>query len=132
MLIPIGHENMQARRWPIITIGIIAINIVAFLLTISTLKSESPELAQLRIHIRLLAAMHPELTLPPAAQQLVNGIQRGEPRAWAAAQNPNRKLQDAWDARIRLMESSALLQQEMDNLSARYEELRSTSVLEHY
>ena len=132
MLIPIGHENMQARRWPIITIGLIAINFVAFLLTISTLKRESPELAQLRIHIRLLAAMHPELALPPAAQKLVEELQRREPRVWAAAQNPNRKLQDAWDARMRQTESPTLLQEEMDNLSARYEELRSTSVLEHY
>jgi membrane associated rhomboid family serine protease len=132
MLIPIGHENMQARRWPIITIGLIAINFVVFLLTIATVKSESPELTETRLHIRLLAAMHPELALPPAAQQLVEDIQRRQPGAGAAAKNPSRDLQDGWDARIRLMESPTLLQQEMDNLSARYEELRSTSVLEHY
>ena len=31
MLIPIGHENMSARRWPVITIGLIVINVVVFL-----------------------------------------------------------------------------------------------------
>ena len=31
MLIPLRHENMQGRRWPVITIGIIALNVVIFL-----------------------------------------------------------------------------------------------------
>jgi membrane associated rhomboid family serine protease len=132
MLIPIGHENMQARRWPIITLGLIVINFAAFLFTISTLSHESPALTETRLHIRLLAAMHPELTLPPPAQQLVEDIQRRQPSAWAAAKNPLRSLQDGWDARIRMMDSPELLQQEMDTLSAQYQELRSTSVLERY
>ena len=48
MLLPTGHENMQARRWPIMTIGLIAINVIAFLLTFTTMESESPELAETR------------------------------------------------------------------------------------
>jgi membrane associated rhomboid family serine protease len=132
MLIPIGHENMQARRWPIMTIGLIVINIAAFLFTISTIEKESPELAVTRTHIRLLAAMHPEITLPATAQKLVEEIQRREPGSWAAAKSPFRQIQDGWDAHIRLVDDPAILQQEMDQLSARYEELRSTSVLEHY
>jgi membrane associated rhomboid family serine protease len=132
MLIPIGHENMQARRWPVITIGLIAINFVAFLFTNATLNRESPELAQTRMHIRMLAAQHPELTLPPTAQKLVEDIQRREPASWAAAKNSSRDLQDAWDVRIRMMESPGLLQEEMDKLSARYDELESSSLLERY
>jgi membrane associated rhomboid family serine protease len=132
MLIPTGHENMRARRWPLITIGLILINLAAFLLTISTLDTESPQLTETRVHIRLLAAMHPELNLPPAALQLVDDIRRREPATWAAAQDPHRQLQDVWDARIRLMEDPAALQQEMDNLSARYADMRSHSVLERY
>ena len=132
MLIPIGHDNMQARRWPVITIGLIAINVVAFLLTISALKAESPALTETRLHIRLLAAMHPELTLPPPAQQLVEDVQKRQPAAWTAAKSPFRELQDGWDARIRLVDNPELLQNEMDELSARYAELRSDSVLERY
>ena len=45
MLIPIGHENMTARRWPVITIGLIIVNVVAFLLTMGTVAKEPPELA---------------------------------------------------------------------------------------
>jgi len=94
MLLPTGHENMQARRWPIMTIGLIVINVIAFLLTFSTLENESPELAETRLHIRLLAAMHPELTLTAEAQQLVAEIQKNEPAAWVLAKDPNRNLQD--------------------------------------
>ena len=31
MLIPIGHDNMSVRRWPIITLALIVINAVLFL-----------------------------------------------------------------------------------------------------
>lgn len=30
MLIPTGHENLEGRRWPWITIAIIALNFVVF------------------------------------------------------------------------------------------------------
>ncbi len=132
MLIPIGHDNMQARRLPIITIGLIVINVVVFLLTISTLNSESSELTETRMHIRLLAATHPDLTLPPPAQLLVDDVKRRDPGAWAAAQSETRGVADAWDARTRLIDDPVLLQGEMDKLSARYEKLHSGSVLERY
>ncbi len=132
MLLPTGHENMQARRWPIMTIGLIVINVIAFLLTFTTLESESPELAETRLHIRLLAAMHPELTLTPEAQQLVEEIQKNEPASWELAKDPRRNIQDGWDAHIRLVDDPADLQVEMDTLSARFKELRSNSMLESY
>ena len=132
MLLPTGHENMQARRWPIMTIGLIVINVIAFLLTFTTLERESPELAETRLHIRLLAAMHPELTLTPEAQQLVDDIQKNEPDSWKLAQDPRRNIEDGWDAHIRLVDDPADLQVEMDTLCARYKELRSTSALESY
>ena len=33
MLIPLRHESMQGRRWPVITIGLIVLNILFFLVT---------------------------------------------------------------------------------------------------
>jgi hypothetical protein len=33
MLVPIGHENMSARRWPVITLGLILLNFGVFLST---------------------------------------------------------------------------------------------------
>ena len=61
MLIPIRHENMSARRWPVITIGLIVINTVVFLATYSSMQEQAPELGQTKAHILLLAAAHPEL-----------------------------------------------------------------------
>ena len=132
MLLPTGHENMQARRWPVITIALIAINVIAFLLTFSTLESESPELHETRLHIRLLAAMHPELTLTPEAQQLVEDIKKNEPASWELAKDPRRGIEDGWDAHIRLVDDPADLQVEMNSLSERYQQLRSNSMLENY
>jgi membrane associated rhomboid family serine protease len=132
MLIPIGHENMQARRLPFITIGLIILNFVAFLFTITTLNRESPELSETRLHIRILAATHPDLTLTAAAQKLVDDSKLHDPSSWEAAKSEFRPIQDAWDARMRLVDSPELLQAEMDKLSARYEELRSGSVMERY
>ncbi len=127
MLIPIGHENMTARRWPVITIGLIIINVLAFILTMGSVAKEPPELAEVRLHIRLLAAMHPELTLPPVGTQLVDEVKQRQPSFWTAAQSTMRPLVDAWDARVRLIDDPIVLQQEMDQLCARYEELQAAS-----
>jgi hypothetical protein len=57
MLIPLRHENMQGRRWPVITIGLIALNAVIFLGTHWKMDEQAPELGEVRTHIILLAAM---------------------------------------------------------------------------
>ena len=58
MLIPIKHENMEARRWPVVTLALIAINVVAFLFTMSAIDDEAPQLGELKSHILILAALH--------------------------------------------------------------------------
>jgi membrane associated rhomboid family serine protease len=123
---------MEARRWPVITIGLILINFAAFLFTIATISNESPELTETRLHIRMLAATHPELTLPPTAQKLAEDAQKRDPNAWAAAKSPFLPIQDAWDARMRMIDSPQVLQEEMDRLSARYDELQTGSLIERY
>ena len=71
MLIPLRHENMQGRRWPVITFGIIALNVIVFLGTHWTIDKQGPELGQVKLHLMLLAAMHPELKVPEKAQEFV-------------------------------------------------------------
>ena len=132
MLIPIRHENMEARRWPVITIGLIVLNTLIFVLTHGTMEQQSPELGSTKLHIILLAGMHPELRMPPEAQQLVDDFKAGNPAAWAQVQSPTRQLIDGWDARIRLAEEPAALQAEMDSLSAKYSELAAGSLQEKY
>jgi membrane associated rhomboid family serine protease len=134
MLIPLRHENMQGRRWPVITIGLIALNTVIFLGTHWKMDEQAPELGEVRTHIVLLAAMHPELNLQGKAQDLVTTVQTKNPALWKQAQNQNRDIHDAWDARMRMAadEHPEAMQQEMDSLSARYEELDATSLLSKY
>ena len=132
MLIPIGHENMSARRWPVVTLTLIAINVIVFLFTFQSLNNQAPQLKQTRVHILLLAAMHPELTIPQPAQQLVDDFQKRNPSVWKQVQNPNRELVDAWDAKFRLVEEPQKLQEEMDSLASQYEQLIGSSLLERY
>jgi len=132
MLIPIRHENMSARRWPVVTLALIVVNIVAFLGTHDALTRQAPELGKVKVHILILAATHPELNLTPDAQQLVNGFKDHNPHEWARVQDPNHKIIDSWDARIRLVDEPYLLQQEMDSLNDQYTKLSSTSLAEQY
>ena len=132
MLIPLRHENMQGRRWPIITFGIIALNALIFLGTHGTIDKQGPELAQAKIHIVLLAAMHPELKVPENAQEFVSYIQNKNAALWKEAQRPNRDVFDAWDARIRMQDDSSALQDEMDSLGNSYAALNSASLLSKY
>ena len=132
MLIPLRHENMQGRRWPVITFGIIALNIIVFLGTHSTIDKQGPELGQVKLHLILLSAMHPELKVPEKAQEFVASIQTRNAALWKEAQRPNREVFDVWDAKIRMQDDQEALQQEMDSLGDSYAELNSASLLSKY
>ncbi len=132
MLIPIKHENMEARRWPVITIALIVLNTIVFLISSGAMEKESPELGTVKAHIILLAGAHPELKMTDEAQQLVEAFKKDDPTDWAEVQSPTRHLIDAWDAKMRLMEEPAQLQGEMDSLTSRYSELETSSVTEQY
>jgi membrane associated rhomboid family serine protease len=132
MLIPLRHENMEGRRWPVISIALVLINLVVFLATHGQIEDQSPKNGEVRAHILLLAAMHPELKMPPDVQEFVSTFQQQHPGTWREAQSPNRDVADAWDARIRLMEDQTALQQEMDSLVGQFSSAEQTSVLEQY
>jgi membrane associated rhomboid family serine protease len=133
MLIPLRHDNMEGRRWPVITFGLIALNILIFLGTHWKIDEQNPERAEVRTHILMLAAMHPELKLTDDVQEFVTQVKTkvGE-TFWAQLASPYRKLEDAWDAKIRLMEDPELLQAEMDSLAQRFADEQKTSILEQY
>jgi membrane associated rhomboid family serine protease len=138
IIVPIRHENMQSRRWPVVTLALIAINILVFLLTMQSMDNaatQAPQSTEVRLHIRLLAAMHPELQMSPEAQAMVEKFRQDEPKAWKYAQDGNREVQDAWDARMRMIESPAAFQAEMDSLCAQYaqnKQAESASFLDQY
>ncbi len=132
MLIPLSHENMQGRRWPVITLAIIALNVIAFLGTHGTIDRQGEELGRVKLHLVLLAAMHPDLKIPEKAQEFVNYVQTRNAPLWKEARSPNRDSVDAWDVKIRLQADTGALQQEMDSLGESYAELNSASLLNKY
>jgi len=132
MLVPIKHENMTARRWPVVTLTLIAINVVVFLFTMSAMDGEAPELGEVKSHILVLAATHPELKMQSESQHLVDGFKRSHPDQWAHAQSPYRDIIDAYDAKIKMMEDPSRLQAEMDSLNTQFVALAKSSVIEQY
>ncbi len=103
MLIPLRHENMEGRRWPVVTFALIALNILVFLYTHWKMEEQAPERAEVRMHVIILAGIHPELKKTQEVQQFVDEVQNKVPEQfWKQLSSPNRKVEDSWDARIRL------------------------------
>jgi membrane associated rhomboid family serine protease len=132
MLLPTGHERMSARRLPVVTLALIAVNLVVFLVTHDTLEQQNAKLGEVKSHILLLAAMHPDLTMSEDAQQMVTKFRDHNQKLWAHLQDGNREVMDAWDARVRMIEDPAREQEEMDSLTAQYSEVVSSALTERY
>ncbi len=132
MLVPIKHENMTARRWPMVTLALIAINVAVFLFTMSAIDDEAPQLGEVKSHILILAALHPELKMQPESHVLVDGFKQSHPEQWKQVQNPNRDIIDAYDAKIKMSEDTSRLQVEMDSLNAQFVNLSKSSITEQY
>jgi membrane associated rhomboid family serine protease len=132
VLIPIRHENMSARRWPVITLGLITLNVVIFLFTHFTMEEQGAQLGQNRAHLIMLAAMHPELTMPPDVQEVVESFHAHNLRTWNLLSDGNRPVADAWDARIRMQSEQAPLQEEMDKLASEFKQLSAGSLTNSY
>ena len=133
MLIPLRHENMEGRRWPVVTFALIMLNVFVFLGTHWKIEAQNPERYEVRMHIILLAAMHPELKMSDDVQQYVNEVQRNAPEtAWKQLSAPGRHSRDAWDAQTRLEEDPVFLQGQMDSLSQRFAEEEKNSILDNY
>jgi len=131
-MIPIRHENMTARRWPVVTLSLIAINVIVFLFTISAIDSDAPQLGETKLHIVILAATHPELKMRPESQRLVDGYKQSHPEAWKRIQDPFRDIIDAYDAKLKMTENPSSLQSEMDSLNTEYVKLSQTSIVDQY
>jgi membrane associated rhomboid family serine protease len=134
-LLPLRHENMQGRRWPVVTFVLIAINIIAFLGTHWTIEAQDaqiPERVEVVKHLILLAANHPELKMGEDARKLVDKLSVQYPEDWKQLSSPNRKPEDAWDAHIREVDDPVELQTEMDGLSQKFEDASRNTFLAHY
>jgi membrane associated rhomboid family serine protease len=132
MLLPIKHENMTARRWPVVTLTLIAINVLVFLFTMTTMDDEAPQLGEVKSHILILAALHPELKMQPESQRLVDGFKQSHPDQWKQVENPYREIINTYDAKIKMSQDSSKLQDEMDSLNAQFVKLEGSSIIDRY
>lgn len=132
MLIPLRHEQMSARRWPVITFALIAINVVVFLLTFSSIEEQSAKLGETKTHLLILAASHPTVKVPETVEPFVTAFQKNNPGVWKQIQDPNREIVDTWDARMRVLDEPEIWQQEMDSLAAEFTQESASSITEQY
>ncbi len=134
IIVPLSHEDLRGRRWPWITIGIIALNVLVFLSTNWSIDAQSDKLALVHIKILLLAANHYDMDLPPEAQKLVDAARRSSPTTFAKLSSRNRSPLPAdpgWDIRMREFEPEQA-RAEMTRLSAEWKVLEETSILQQY
>jgi hypothetical protein len=104
MLIPLRHENREGRRWRV----------------------------QVRAHILLPAAAHPEVTMYPNIAERVTKFKTDDPGIWNEAQSQNRDVADDWDARMGLTEDPGALQEEMNSLTGTVGRFAEKRLLDHY
>jgi membrane associated rhomboid family serine protease len=132
VLIPLRHENMQGRRWPIITFALIGLNVAIFLLTHWTIQAQLPKRGENRVHLLILAGTHPELKTTPEAAEFIDRIKQKSPSLWKQIASPSRNLEHTWDAQMRLKDDPDQLQQEMDALCQQFQESRQSDILDKY
>ncbi len=131
MLIPIAHEDLKGRRWPYVTITIIALNFVVFLFTYSRLEDDSQKMAQVRLHILLLEAARPDVQTTPEVQRLVQAFQQGNPQVYDRMREPSRPAIDAWDIQMRAW-TQEQANAEMASMSQQLDQLENDSILGRY
>ncbi len=132
MLIPLRHESMRGRRWPIITFVLIGLNILIFLFTHGAIQEQTPQRAEVRVHLVILAALHPELKTNGPATFFISSVKDTLGDRWESIASPSRQVEDPWDAEIRQIQDPIVLQEDMDNLCQEFETVEQGSILTKY
>src|SRR2546427_8796729 len=78
---------MQTRRWPVITAGLVVLNVLAFLGTHWKMDAEATQTIPIKLHILLLAATHPEVQMPRDVGQFVQEFRGQNPVGWGQIQS---------------------------------------------
>jgi len=132
MFLPLRQDNSQGRRWPVISIALVLLNLLVFLATHWKMQEDNPQRGEVRAHILLLAASHADINVPDRVREVVDTFKRQHPDTWSQAQASNRDIADAWDARMRLIDDPAKLQDEMDSLAEQYVAMTGDSLVDKY
>jgi membrane associated rhomboid family serine protease len=129
MLLPLRHENMEGRRWPVVTITLIALNVLIFLGTHWKMDDEAAQEVPVRKQILIFAATHPEMPIADEdVNQWVNSVRSANPKAWQQFQSQNRVLRDPVTDQDGSATETASLQEEMNSLVEQLHQLEAVSV----
>jgi len=129
LLIPLRHENMQGRRWPVVTFALIALNTLAFLFTNGPIHEQQPARAHVRVQLLVLAATHPELHRSPAAEAFVAAFKKKAGDEWDKVVLSSRAAESTRSAEG---DDPAQLQEQMDSLCQEFENRQDTDILDKY
>ena len=132
MLIPLRHENMRGRRWPIITFALIGLNLLFFLLTNGKIEEQQPQRAQVRVQLLLLAATHPELHMTPDANSFVESVKKQFGDRWEQAIASSRKKLNGPATTPAETDDPTQLQEQMDSLCDAFDTQQNTDILDKY
>lgn len=131
MLIPTGHENLEGRRWPWITIAIIALNFVVFGFTNWRIEEEAAQIGETKLNILMLEASHPYVEKSPEVQAMIERFKTHKPKLWEVIKDPNRRPDSLWDIEMREYDSHQA-NAEMARLTAELDQHQRDSFLEKY
>ncbi len=132
MLIPLRHESMRGRRWPVITFALIGLNLLIFLISHGPIEDQIPQRTEVRVHLIILSAMHPELTTSGQASDFIANLKNSLGDKWDLIAAPSRSVEDSWDAHIRQIQDPTELQQDMDELCQEFDAAEQASILNKY
>jgi len=134
MILPLAHENLRGRRWPWVTMAIIALNTVVFLATHGSMEQQMARTGQVELHILLLSARYPDAPMTPEASEIVEAHKLQHPSAFKQLESPNRtEFLDAWDAQLQSEElSSSDAAAEVSDLCSQLAQAQAGSIAWNY
>jgi hypothetical protein len=133
MLIPLSHDSLEGRRWPYVTIAIIAMNVLVFLFTNGRLEHDGAASTQTRQHILVLAARFPDVEMTAEGRNYVEAFRHEHASAWKMLTAGNRRPLDAWEVRLLVHDPTPeQLNTEMAQLCEQMKTSQSDSILWNY
>src|SRR5260370_32046039 len=132
MLIPLRHENMEGRRWPVVTFALIALNVLIFFGPHWKIEEQEPERIEVRMHVLVLAATHPELNMPDDVEKFVNEVKRRAPvAAGQKLSSHKRKHEGALDGQNHDFGKTEELHAGMEYLAPKLTESANKTILQN-
>jgi membrane associated rhomboid family serine protease len=133
MIIPLAHEDLRGRRWPWVTIAIIALNTVIFLGTNGIMDRQMADIGQAEIHILLLSSRFPDAQMTPEAAEMVGAFKLQHAKAFAVLGSTSRPSLDPYDVVLRARDwTPEEVDGEMASLCTEFARVRDDSIPWNY